>query len=118
MAWQPRQGSVATLASTVCIDTLFCVKGNAHKRRSHIELNQKMKCKIIQQTRSYSSSVSRSFRTAFQFLLQVSIVYHPHSSEVPDAESCFLVLLGGAMWSTDNPLQRSEEDKGAICVEN
>lgn len=37
--------------------------------------------------------------------------------EVTAAESCFLVLLGGAMWSTDNPLQRSDEDKRAICVE-
>lgn len=55
----------------------------------------------------------RRLSSSFTWALCIIII----SAEVPDAESCFLVLLGGVMWSTDNPLQWSNEDKRAFCVE-
>lgn len=58
--------------------------------------------------------LGRRFSSSFRWASCIIIT----PAEVPDAESCFLMLVGGAMWRTDNPLQRSDEDKRAICVEN
>lgn len=75
-----------------------------------------MKCKIIQQTRGYSPSVSRSFRKAFQFLLQVSIVFHHHSCR---GSWCRVMFPSARGWCDVEHWQPSAKiwwgQKGHLC---
>lgn len=60
-----------------------------------------------------SQSINRSIKTVYLILTQA----HLHAlCETFLFRWCGL-RFAGVLWSTDNPLQRSDEDKGTICIQ-